>query len=243
MQSSSPRQVDCLWTTSPPADIYRECDYFSATGGNAGVTMAAPVKKRMTQEERRALTREKLIHATITEIAEKGYANLTTKGITKRSGVTWGAAQHLFGDRDNLVFEVARAASEKHIEKLKAFDGAGDKEARVRRLISHMWEAYHSPEMEAYYEISVGTRNDKAMAARLRPFFSELVSLYDQMWQQILSDFGQPLDRIAQIRQLVILTLSGLARREVFLPEPETVRRVIELLEELVTYALSVPQE
>jgi len=201
------------------------------------------VKKRMSQEERRTITREKLIKATIDEIVENGYANLTTKGITERSGVTWGAAQHLFGDRENLVFEVAKVASERHVSKLKAFKSHGKPEEKLKSLIEHVWGCYNDSDMQAYYEISNGNRRNEVMSRRMRPFFSELSDLYDMLWQQILADFNQPLERIAQVRQLVILTLSGLAQRERLLPEEKTVKRVLSLLEELALHALTSEAE
>ncbi len=102
--------------------------------------MRANVKKRMTNEELRARTRKKLIQATIKEIAKNGYANLTTKGITNRSGVTWGAAQHIFTNRENLVFEAARAASEYQRDKFKEINLDGDINDRCQLLIRHMSE-------------------------------------------------------------------------------------------------------
>lgn len=195
-------------------------------------------KRRLTQDERRANTRERLIAATTLEIAEKGYANLNTKGITKRSGVTWGAAQHLFGDRENLIYEVAKAASEKHIKRLNDFLGQKPNKDRVKALIAMMWEAYHSPEMQAYYEISNSHRNDAELRKRLQSYYSELVKVYDEIWSRIFADFPAPRERIAAVRQLVILTLSGLAKRETIISEKGTVEMVLALLEELVGVAL-----
>lgn len=195
-------------------------------------------KQRLTQDERRAITREKLIRATTLEIAERGYANLNIKGITKRSGVTWGAAQHLFGDRGNLIYEVAKSASEKHIERLNGFVSAGTTENRVGALIEIMWEAYHSPEMQAYYEISNSHRNDPELKKRLKFYYAELVKVYDEIWRRIFVDFAVQPERVAAVRQLVILTLSGLVKRDAILPEKGTVEMVLNLLEELVSFAL-----
>ncbi len=94
--------------------------------------------------------------------------------------------------------------------------------------------------MQAFYEISNGTRNNESMSARLRPFFAEISEINDKMWQDALADFNQPAERISEIRQLILLTLLGLARRETYLPDPETVCHIVSLLEELVTYMLSV---
>lgn len=196
-------------------------------------------KRRLTQEERRAITREKLIRATTLEIAEKGYANVKSKDITRRSGVTWGATQHIFGDRETLIYEVAKAASEGHIQRLVEFAARKPGKNKVRALIDMMWDAYHSPEMQAFYEISNSHRNDKKLHRRLESYYKELVSTYNDIWSRILSEFPASPERVATIRQLVILTLSGLSKREVIISEGSTAPKVLDLLEEVVVDALS----
>lgn len=185
------------------------------------------------------MTREKLIRATTLEIAEKGYANVKSKDITKRSGVTWGATQHIFGDRETLIYEVAKAASEKHIQRLNEFACGKPGENRIKTLIEVMWNAYHSPEMQAFYEISNSHRNDQKLHRRLESYYKELVERYNDIWSRILADFPASPERVATIRQVVILTLSGLAKREVIISESSTAPKVLGLLEEIVTDALS----
>ena len=62
--------------------------------------------RRRTQEERSATTREKVIQAAIDCIVEEGLHNTTAARIAARSGVTWGAIAHQFGDKDSVFFAV-----------------------------------------------------------------------------------------------------------------------------------------
>jgi AcrR family transcriptional regulator len=58
---------------------------------------------RRTQDERSAATTEKICAATVTLIAEVGYANITMTMIADRAGVSRGAILHHFDTRADLV--------------------------------------------------------------------------------------------------------------------------------------------
>ncbi|NIV48010.1 MAG: TetR family transcriptional regulator, partial [Gammaproteobacteria bacterium] len=59
-----------------------------------------------TQAERSALTRETVIQAVVDCIVEEGINAATAARIAERSGVTWGAIVHQFGDKDSLLLAV-----------------------------------------------------------------------------------------------------------------------------------------
>ena len=72
--------------------------------------MASPVRRtrpeRRSHAERRAETRARIIEAVIESIAEVGFHRTTAVEITRRAGVTWGAVQHHFGDKDGILLAV-----------------------------------------------------------------------------------------------------------------------------------------
>src|SRR3546814_16185085 len=55
------------------------------------------------QAPKTLLAREKIINAVIALIKEGGYANATSSRIDERAGMTWGAAQHHFGAKEDIL--------------------------------------------------------------------------------------------------------------------------------------------
>ena len=98
---------------------------------------------RRTQEERSAATREKVIQATIDCIVEEGLHNTTAARITARSGITWGAIAHQFGDKDSVLFAVVERNGEIYRKLIDAtLMEAGDTpEERIAALIDVTWGA------------------------------------------------------------------------------------------------------
>ena len=48
----------------------------------------------------------RVLQAAIDSILEKGYYQTSSNEIARRAGVTWGAIQHQFGTREQLLLEV-----------------------------------------------------------------------------------------------------------------------------------------
>jgi AcrR family transcriptional regulator len=88
--------------------------------------MATP---RRTQAERRATTRTALLDAALASLVEDGYANITTRRIAERAGVSPGTQQHYFATKADFVVEAMRYATAQIAqdagERFDPADGAG----------------------------------------------------------------------------------------------------------------------
>jgi AcrR family transcriptional regulator len=67
---------------------------------------SAAAPQRRTHAERTALMRERVMLAVVEVIADVGFARTTAAEIARRAGVTWGAVQHHFGDKDGILMAV-----------------------------------------------------------------------------------------------------------------------------------------
>ena len=63
-----------------------------------------------TQEERSLSTRAKVVAAASECLAELGFRGATMGAIADRAGVSWGAIQHQFGEKDALLDAVLEDA-------------------------------------------------------------------------------------------------------------------------------------
>ncbi|MGW5438662.1 TetR/AcrR family transcriptional regulator [Nocardia asteroides] len=58
---------------------------------------------RQPQQERSAHTRRRILEAAAAVLAERGWAGAAVSDVTKRAGVTRGAVQHHFTDREGML--------------------------------------------------------------------------------------------------------------------------------------------
>ncbi len=202
---------------------------------------AYPEKGRRTQEERRRETTQKLIDATVSAVNAHGFGGLKASQITKRAGVTWGAVQHLFGDKEALLLAVASRTYEELSAALNSESSeCASIEECVEQIVAVTWKAYQSEAYLAMVEILRGSRANKV-------FHQELVdrqqALNDGVRQNWLNWFAHTdLDEgtIDNARDLVTISLSGLAARYIFL---RTDKESKPLLSTLCQATVSVLQQ
>ena len=104
-------------------------------------------------------TQDKIVNAVIGIIKEKGFAAASSSQIAKRAGVTWGAVQHHFGGKEEILEEVLQRSHLKFHETLSAKRfTTGNPERRVARYVNAAWYHYKGDEYMATMEILLATR-------------------------------------------------------------------------------------
>ncbi|EPZ14826.1 hypothetical protein M622_05055 [Thauera terpenica 58Eu] len=167
---------------------------------------------RRTQEERSAATREKVIQATIDCIVEEGLHNTTAARITARSGITWGAIAHQFGDKDSVLFAVVERNGEIYRKLIDAtLMEAGDTpEERIAALIDVTWKYINEPSSFAFNELVIQNRarnNPMIMGQQEDMSFRQMQST----WDKFFGEFEIPQARLETVRNLTLATLQGLS--------------------------------
>jgi AcrR family transcriptional regulator len=137
--------------------------------------VAAP---RRTQAERRARTREALLHATIETLVGAGYAGVTTRAVAERAGVSIGALQHHFRSKAELV---AAAIEHLNAELTREFVARAPTATLSERelaeeLVDVLWELHKGPLMAAMAELAVAARTDGELRDRLAPVQREAIA-------------------------------------------------------------------
>jgi len=189
--------------------------------------------RRRTNAERSATTREKVIQAVVDCIAEEGLASTTASRIAERSGVTWGAIVHQFGDKDSLLLAVMRRGFDRMAKSLHEAlaRGATTPRDRVSLLVDETWKGLNAPSFRAFLEIVLHGRpgGDADWMSRQEDV---VVSLTRNIWADLFGDFDLDPGAIDLARKLTFATLLGLAiqgmmgpRRPRFGRELETVKR------------------
>ena len=198
-------------------------------------------RKRRTQAERSALTREKVIQATVDCIVEEGINNATAAHIAERSGVTWGAIVHQFGDKDSLLLAVVEHSFENLSRSLHASLGEDSKTPRERisLLVDETWRRLNAPSFRAFLEIVLNSRiaTDRTLKTRQENI---VVTLTRDIWSDLFGEFEVQPGVIDTARKLTFATLLGMAIQGMFGPRKPRFSREIATLKQSVLHMLEL---
>jgi AcrR family transcriptional regulator len=195
---------------------------------------AIPLRRRR-QVDRSAETRAILIRATIELLQTVGFAGTTTALIAKRAGVTTGALHHHFATKDELMFGVLDAASERVRARLDVEEHLAPAEAlRMSDLVRHLWEVYGDPEYWAIWEIIIGTRSDQAMHPRVVAHRSETMRTVLHPWLVRHTSAEQSRPDVFALFEFMLTAIRGLSLERFLDKDDAYFERNLKILAELV---------
>lgn len=172
-------------------------------------TSTAP--KRMTQAERVAAMRGRLLDATIDCLVEQGYSQMSTNDVVRRAGVSRGALAHYFPTKAQLVAAAgARLIDERAAEYEKVFLALPRDQQNVAEAIDVLWSYYTGPPFAALLELIVAARTDRELREVLADgperitaaSFAVFVKLFPQIADNPLAE---------QLLRVTLAALAGLA--------------------------------
>ncbi len=178
---------------------------------------ARPRRKRRTQEERRAETRNALIESTIELLAESGYANATTTRIARRAGVSLGAMQHHFGSKDELLMGTFDQLMVEQAAQTSLDPGKGQPlEQRVETLVARLWNVYCTPRYVAVWELFLGTRAEPHLRDEAVEHRARALRIFADVWWSFFKDVGAPEQVVVDVMHTTHAMLRGFAFYSVF---------------------------
>lgn len=168
---------------------------------------------RVSNPERSAAMRSKLLDATIESLFEVGYFQTSTVAVTERAGVSRGAMLHHFPSKADLIM-----AASQHIVELRR-DMHNDRLGKLTterekflNLIDVLWEAFQTPSGIARIEIMVGARSDPEIGPRFRRLNDELEERHKQLVWGLAQKLGiKDQRKVRAFVQLYAAALRGLA--------------------------------
>jgi AcrR family transcriptional regulator len=111
---------------------------------------------RLSQAERTARTRRRLLEATLELVAERGYDRTSLAAIGERAGYSRGVVNHCFGSKAALLAELVAFMFERwdHAQLRPALEGRVGVEALVATIDAVRRQAHENPvELRAFYAL------------------------------------------------------------------------------------------
>ena len=171
------------------------------------VQISAPPRERRTQIERTADTRERIMAAVVESIGEIGYPKTTATEIARRAGVSWGAAQHHFGDKEGILVAVLEESFNRFADVLAGpIDADLTLDARVSLFVDRSWLHFGGAQFRSTYEILMNLPPGLAPAWQ-----SEVLGTWMRIWSDYFPEKSRPERRTVNIMRYTVSVLSGLA--------------------------------
>jgi AcrR family transcriptional regulator len=172
-------------------------------------TKADVVVEQGRQAAKSEATRDSVIRAVIGIIRESGFASATSTEIAKRAGVTWGAVQHHFGGKEEILEEVlARSHRAFQHAMANSVFTKGSPETRVAQYVDAAWEHYRGDEYMAAMEILLATRGHAGATQHWSVGHSRAEHL--ALGRRIFHDSSASRQRLLEAIYLVHCMLTGI---------------------------------
>lgn len=168
---------------------------------------AASPRARGPHAERTAQTRARVIEAVVESIAEHGIQKTTASEIARRAGVTWGAVQHHFGDKDGILVAVVEASFDRFAQQVGDPPPEGTPlDRRVGRFVERAWAHFSSPHYRSTLEILLN------LPADLEPTWQAgMLDAWLRLWAQHFPESQPARRKTVELMHYAISVMSGLA--------------------------------
>jgi len=142
---------------------------------------------RLTREQSRARTRERLLASAAVVFAREGYAGASVDRIAEEAGYSKGALYSNFASKDELFFELFDYyAGGQAAELCRRLDAAADADTAIATVCAWASGLQHEPDLRLLVlDLTRLARNDAALSERH-------TRLFDEQWKAV----GERLSKI-----------------------------------------------
>ena len=169
-------------------------------------------KIRRPHAERSAETRRKILGAAAECIAELGFSNASMLSIASRAGVSLGAVQHQFGDKDAIIDAVIERCLQEFNGLLTGLRAAEPElKRRVRAFTERAWVGHTGP----YYRIVLD------ILLHCPEKTERLAAAHTTLWAEIFGDLRLPAPQLLAAQRFTFMMLGGIALESVVVPGVE----------------------
>lgn len=171
------------------------------------IRITAPVRERRSHAERRAETRTRILAAVVDSINAVGMQKTTGAEISRRAGVSWGAVQHHFRDKDGILVAVLERSFALFKERLEGpIDPDASLSERVDVFVQRAWSHFSSPEYRSTFEILRNLPDDLD-----RAWQGDLLRQWLEVWSRYFPQRPVSRERTIELLYFTFSALSGLA--------------------------------
>jgi AcrR family transcriptional regulator len=148
--------------------------------------LARPLTRRAAQAAR---SRDQILDAALAAIDEVGLEQASANVIARRAGMTWGAVQHHFGTRDELLLALIERNFWQLEVKVRAIGVTSDGSLvdRLQMIADLLWAYCRDPRYRVSWEIIFALRRQPDGVKQYGERLARIEPAWTAAWQQLLS--------------------------------------------------------
>jgi AcrR family transcriptional regulator len=197
---------------------------------SADPPLGGDFKPRLTQDERSAETRRRLLDAAIVSLIERGYANTTTSEIAERAGLSRGAQLYHFPRKEELLASAVERLIHLRLaeirEKVSQITSQRDRRAAT---IDLLWEMCSGRLASAWTELVVASRTDTYLREAVRAAGDRLNRFIADSFAELFPEPPASFPQYDLVPFLVMYVISGMSI-EGKTADPALVNRILQAL-------------
>lgn len=178
--------------------------------------------KRLTREEQRRATREKLLISAREVFEERGYAGSALEEIADRAGFTRKAVYSNFSSKADLLLELLDRQLQTHVEWVESIVGQGSAE-RQALDIGSAFSSFFGEERaweQLFHEFCIVAARDEELGARFRARLREAKAAITRVVEKQAQDAGaSPSLPVERLVLGIFALMMGIALEKLIDPE------------------------
>nr|CAA6829193.1 MAG: HTH-type transcriptional regulator BetI [uncultured Thiotrichaceae bacterium] len=187
--------------------------------------------KRFTFKElKEESTPQKIVYATLQEIAANGLSGTTTKGISERADLSTGIIHHYFDTKDNLIYAAyVYLVLDLQQRTLEIFKHETDPKTRLQALIRMSFATVHvsSEARDVWVHFWADAIHDERVFRLLNIYYRRYRSNLASAFRGILHDS----QKSKEAAQHLLASIHGVWFTHRFADSPKERERAIQLIE------------
>jgi len=202
----------------------------------------AATERRLTQDQRSAITKDKLARAAFEVIRDVGYASFRTAAVAKAAGVSQGGQLHHFPTKDDLAFaavEYANAmATQKTAENLARF--SADDEP-IRAIIEDSVDYYFSGAFDVGIDVVKAGSQNAELRRDIADSSRQFRDFAERGWLEKLVERGWSVSDAQDIIDLSTSLVRGFAIRKWIHRDSGQYKRLMDRWVDIVYASFGTP--
>jgi AcrR family transcriptional regulator len=178
----------------------------------ASIPISRNTKPRLTQDEKTAETRRRLLDAALLCLIDRGYARTTTSEVAERAGLSRGAQLYHFPRKEELLISAFEHLFELMFtemkEKVGRLNNVNDRRATA---IDLLWEIANGPLATAWIELIVASRTDSYLRGAASAANVRMGDFIDRSFKELFPRPAGAGEDYELIPQMVILLIEAMA--------------------------------
>jgi AcrR family transcriptional regulator len=201
------------------------------------------LQARMTQDQRSALTKDKLARAAFEVIRDVGYAGFRTAAVARAAGISQGGQLHHFPTKDDLALAAIRygnaMAQQKTADNLARF--SSDDEP-IKAVIEDSMDYYFSGAFEVAIDVVKAGSQNLELRREIADASRQLRDFAERGWLEKLVERGWSVSDAHDIIDLSTSLVRGFAIRKWIHRDSGQYKRLLERWVDIVYAGFTSPR-